>query len=358
MQCSNCHQFERLNTWTCPNCNSAMSGGIVFVTGITGSQVGQYLERVVAEARKHQHEVRLHDIGEDMHNYAREDQPDVKWDRILDADEKLRGQLRLRAFDNLASDMNANREALHLVDLHLCFRWKAYLTKGLGAYHLKYFEPFVRCFVNIVEDISKVQDRLRKTSWRKRKVLELLLWRDEELFLTDVFADVCHRVKSYALAAAEPPSQLEQLIWHPERKKVYLSFPMRSIERDRRAQAEIKSFRDQVREFLVVFDPDASKDYTEAGRRREMRAVREKVGDTTEERDYRFIDQADAVVVYFPRKVPSKGVDAEMNYASRTGKPIYLYCPEDVGSGPFVVPPARSSRNGEDFVRLLRSELG
>jgi hypothetical protein len=334
-----------------------MGGGVVFVTGISGSNVEGYIGKVLQEAQRHEHPARLHDIGKIMHDYARDDDPDVRWEWILDADERARRHLRSLAFQQVAYDVRMDPLSLHLVDLHLCFRWKAYLTRGFEPHLLERFAPYVRCFVNIVEDLPNVQESLRETSWGSRTVLELLIWRDEELFLTDLFADICGRVQAYTIAAGEPPTELEKLLWHPGIKKVYLSFPITNLKDDPLAAREIEGFRDRIREFLVVFDPYASKDYDETYTRQEMAALRSEVGETTEERDYRFIDQADAVVVYFPRRVPSKGVDAEMNHARRTGKPIFLYCPEDPGGGPFAVPPSHFRSNPAEFEQLLRNEL-
>ena len=229
--------------------------------------------------------------------------------------------------------------------------------KGFEPHILEEFQPYVRLFVNFIEDLPRVQEQLKKTTWGKRKVLELLIWRDEELILTDLFSDACGQVKSYAIAAAEPPTLLEQLIWHPEIKKVYLSFPITKLITDKAAKREIERFRDRIRKFLIVFDPYASKDYDETYKRKEMKSLRKKVGEATEERDYRFIDQADAVVAYFPKIVPSKGVDAEMNHARRTGKDIYLYSPTDPGGGPFAVPSTHFRSNQGAFTKLLRKKL-
>ena len=150
---------------------------------------------------------------------------------------------------------------------------------------------------------------------------------------------------------------LERIIWHPEVPRVYLSFPITAIQDDRPAREEIGQFRDRLREFAVVFDPYASKDYDETYTRSEMLALRREIGDVTRLRDQRFIDQAEAVVVYYPKKVASKGVDAEMLHAHKTGKPIYLYCPEDLGGGPFAVPPSHSRSDPEEYLTLLRNNL-
>jgi hypothetical protein len=223
---------------------------------------------------------------------------------------------------------------------------------------LKSFMPLVRCFVNLIEDLPKIQERLATTSWGTRTLLELLVWRDEELYLTDLFAGICDRVDSYAVATGEPPSHLESLIWHPELRKVYLSFPITGIQGDEAATSAIKNFRDSLRTFCVVFDPYACRDYDETYRLEEMKALRKEVGETTVGRDYRFIDQAEAVVAFFPKKVQSKGVDAEMNHARMTGKPIFLYSPEDLGGGPFAVPPSHYRSEVSAYLELLRAELG
>ncbi len=353
MQCRNCGFFERKNVWKCTNCQHEMKGGIVFVTGISGSGTEEYLKAVVDAAHKHGHDVELHDIGEIMYGYAKDDDPNVRWERILDADEKARRHLRALAFQKLAHDINSKPDVLHIVDLHLCFRWRAYLTKGFEPHLLEQFRPFVRCFINVIADLSKVHDRLRSLSWGERNILGLLIWRDEELFLTDLFAEVSGRVMSLTIATTEPPAMLEKLIWHPDIKTVYLSFPITNLK-DENAKKEIEQFRDEIREFLVVFDPYASKDFDETYKRPEMKALKREVGDITEERDYRFIDQAEAVVVYFPVKVPSTGVDAEMNHARRTGKPIFMYSPEDRGPLPFVVPASHFRAKREEYVDLLK----
>jgi adenylate kinase len=336
-----------------------MEGGVVFVTGISGSGVADYMMEVLNEAKKpeHNHEVCLHDIGQIMKRFAEDDDPDVNWDYINNADERVRRFLRTLAFQELTYIVRSNLKVLHIVDLHICFRWYAYLTSGFEPHILDAFVPHVRCFVNIIEDLSKVHERLRATSWGDRKILELLIWRDEELFLTNLLADTFGRVDCFAIARGEPASTVERLIWHPGIKKVYLSFPITNIQGDHKASREIEIFRDRIREFLIVFDPYACKDYDETYQKPEMRTLRKEVGEATIERDFRFINQADAVVAYYPRKVSSKGVDAEMNHARRIGKPIFLYCPENPGGGPFAVPPSHFRSDPNDFITLLREKL-
>ncbi len=360
MRCVACGTDHHRNVWQCPDCETELVGGLVFVTGISGSGAGEYVKEIVTEAVAHKHEVRVYDVGAEMHRFARENNPGVQWDYILEADPRVLRLLQALAFQKLTNELSKNSDTLFVVDLHLAFRWRTHLMRGFGPRLLQAFAPQVRCFINLVEDIPRVQERLAETTWSERGlgVLELLIWRDEELFLSGLFAEACG-VDHFAVArGGEPASVVERLIWHPETPRVYLSFPITNIKEDPEANKEVRDFLEEIRDFLIVFDPLACRDYDETYQRPEMKEFRREVGETTLERDFRFIDQADAVVVYFPKKVPSKGVDAEMNHAQRTGKPIFLYCPEDLGGGPFAVPPAHKSDDRLQFLEILREELG
>jgi hypothetical protein len=358
MLCPNCGHTDTGNVWTCPQCGAHIPGGIVLVTGIAGSNAAAILREVAREAKDDGHAVRVHDIGELMKHHAEHDQTGVEWDRILDVSPRFLRLLRALAFADVERVIADYPECLHIVDIHLCFRWYAYLAPGFRPYLIRAFMPHVRLLVNIIQDLDVVQKHLEGTAWGVRPILELLFWRDEERFLTDVYAGMCGGVTSYAVSAAEPPSVIERLIWHPQMKQVYLSFPMTAIQKDMELKQEIVDFRDEIRGFLIVFDPASCLDYNRTYERPDMRVVREQIGQTTIERDFRYIDQADAVVVYFPKNVPSKGVDAEMRYAFESGKPVYHYCPEKYDYGPFQPVAARTSNNRNEYVALLRRELG
>lgn len=360
MECPECQESYTGNVWVCSECGARIEGGVVFVTGISGSDADRILKEVigVAKSSDHEHPVSLHDVGALMKKQARKHDPTVVWDKILDASPRYLRLLRALAFQEIQFEIERNYTHLHIIDLHLSFRWKVYLTKGFEPYIIRGFLPHVRGFINVIEDLDLIQGRLAQTSWGEREILELLIWRDEELLLTDMFAGICGGVDCFAVASAEPPMTIERLIWHPEMKKVYLSFPITGILTDEEANEEVKNFRDKIRDFLVVFDPRACQDYDKTYERAEMKALRKEVGETTTERDYRFIDQSDAVVVYYPRKVPSKGVDAEMRHAFETGKPIFLYCPETLEYGPFQPPADHVCQDPEEYIQLLRKELG
>lgn len=357
MVCANCENNETGLSWVCANCGEELIGGVVLVTGISGSGVRKFLSKVIEKADEHGHPYMRHDIGHIMEKDASDSHAQVQWGKILDADEEALKLLRALSFREVAHQTALNPNHLHLVDLHLSFRWRPHLTKGFEPHIMDPFRSRVRLVVNALEDLMEVQERLSPTSWGKRKIRDLLYWRDEELFLADLYADMAGLERSYAIAVKEPPEMLERLIWHPEFKKVYLSSPMTALQDEPALLEEVDAFWARIQEFLIAFNPGAINDYDATYSDTEMSLVQWEVGDVTVERDYRFIDQADAVVVYYPKFVQSEGVVAEMRHAHKTGKDIYLYQPEKVDVGPFIVPPKHTGYDPNEFYELLKTEL-
>ena len=219
----------------------------------------------------------------------------------------------------------------------------------------------LRLFLTVVDGVNEVHSELLHTEWGDRERLELALWRDEEVFITGLMADV-FRKPHYVIARDEPPENMAQLILAPWRPRVYLSFPITGFANtpdELLARAQIESVRDTLRKWAVVFDPYAIKDYDLTFQVPEMKAIAQQLGEQTEERDFRFIDQSEALVAFFPstpkfrKSTPSKGVEAELRHAKTSGKIIYL-CHPDIKGGPFTVVPDYSCSSKKQLLALLR----
>lgn len=189
-------------------------------------------------------------------------------------------------------------------------------------------------------------------------------------------------IKSPVLAVRHPPQTLYRLLFQPEIPRIYASFP---ISRPREGGAsdgrsskekmdEINRFRDMLHESFCVFDPltiderplqvlfenagqdDQSVICLKPEHRWRIPAEKTLLGEeyidilefqkddikdiaaplpkqkseidrAIEERDFRLIDQSDCVVVYrptFETGIYTGGTKAEIEYAKRTGKPIYV----------------------------------
>lgn len=357
MKCSNCDNFERTNRLTCSNCGAKLEGGVIFCTGISGTDIRRYVAKVKNLAASGKKSLHIHNVGDMMKKEAISDDPDVNWDRILDGDDKALRLLRTGVFKDITYKIKDTPDDTHLIICHLSFRWRAYITRGFDSHILENLRTKIRFFATIIDDLDKIRDNLKRTSWGRRKILELALWRDEEVFLTSLLADIFGRTEHFIIPLQQPESTLYKLIFEPNIPKVYLSFPITNILGDSAAKREIEEFRDRIRDFLVVFDPYAIKDYDLTYRVDDMKAIRVEIGDQTKDRDFRFIDQSDAIVVYYPKKVASKGVDAEMAHAFKTGKRIFLYTPDDLGGGPFAIPADHVSNNKEEYINILRRKL-
>src|SRR6266511_4413467 len=114
MKCAQCNSFQRKNTWKCSDCGKKIDGGVVFITSISGSGSGDIVSAIVREARsnQHSHPVCVHDVGEIMHEYAKLHDPDIQWDRILDADDRAKRYLRALAFQQISYDVQSNPTSL------------------------------------------------------------------------------------------------------------------------------------------------------------------------------------------------------------------------------------------------------
>lgn len=95
---------------------------------------------------------------------------------------------------------------------------------------------------------------------------------------------------------------------------------------------------------FIVFNPlditdmrltykDAKKDIPELVSEIDPKSI-ELIKKRTIERDFQFIDQSDAVVVFYLTDKVSPGVLAEIYYAHRNQKPVFLVFP--YGKSPFV----------------------
>jgi adenylate kinase len=217
----------------------------------------------------------------------------------------------------------------------------------------------VRLFSTIIDGIDEVHGRLLQTDWGDRGQLELALWRDEETFITGLLADL-YRKPHYVIARSEPPDNLAQLVLSPWKPKAYLSFPITAFKGkpdEAEVNKQIGDFRDQIRRWLVVFDPFAIKDYDLTYQVPAMKEISKELGEQTEQRDFRFIDQSEILIAFFPQAVPSKGVEAELRHAKTTGKIIYLYYPGGPGAGPFSVVPDYAASSPEEFLELIRQHF-
>ncbi|HIQ13577.1 MAG TPA: hypothetical protein EYH44_04250 [Thermoprotei archaeon] len=343
---------------------------IVLGTGITGSGRAKYLSATKEYALGRGRNVDLIDVGPEMFVKASSLRVKIPSDKILDLDETALRFLRATVFEGIVHKIDKfrnddSREDLY-ISLHMSFRWKKVLMPAFDYYYLTKVAPDV--LVTVIDSVGNIRRRIDKDPelhpWMgKLTIKELLIWQDEEVFITKMVADMLDKhfyiIPFSNIGFKDPdPSILYDILYdielplmegeRPRKRRAYLSYPMTHVE-DRKEFDRMKNdFLRRLRENnIVVFDPIMVEDhilldsiencnddevYIEefdvALPVDEIKEAKDYIIDSTVYRDYRFIDQSDMVIVFYPTSKLSAGVLSEMNYGFTHLKKVYTYFTE------------------------------
>lgn len=332
------------------------------VTGISGSGRIEILAELATHCKTLGKSVLVHDVGAIMAAEARRQRIEFADDRILDVDSRLLRTLRAAAIKEVRARLSEAREAdLHLVGIHATFRWKGRLIPGISFVDIADLRP--DGFVNIVDDVQTVYDRNAcNPKWSSSALPgleETQDWMIEEEFVTEVLAEV--QSKPMFLVARKHRIQNLADLFLSRKRRIYLSYPITAV-RDQpelleRIQGEIL---EDLERLFVVFNPLVIEDMSLVSNLNLPATLDKVTADAktliksrTVERDFQFIDQSDAVVVYYMTDKVSPGVLAEIYYAHRNQKPVYVCFPHSVS--PFLEGAVTEiSETPEDQMNLLR----
>ena len=319
----------------------------VVCTGMSGTGRLDYIREVAALARRHGHEVAVFDVKEIMFRIAADRGQPVDEETILDTAGSTLEALRAAALEQVLR--LAETTPHFILATHALFRWRNALIPGFDVHYLNQVQPDL--YVTISDTITAIKGRLdRQARWRQYSYHDLLIWRDEETFVTEMMASF-QRKPHYLIARDQPPDTLYRLMFRPEVPTVYRSYPITHIVDQPGLQAECDALGAQLDERFVVFDPMAIKDSQApqpaappgppptggAGKAQSgggdggaspsdapfSPAEMQYMADQTVARDYKLIKQSDFVVVYYPTTVLSAGVISEMIYAVANGKQVF-----------------------------------
>ena len=345
---------------------------IILGTGITGSGRARYLSETMKYAGGRGRSVDLIDVGPQMFVKASSLRVDIPGDKILDLDETALRFLRATVFEGILHNIDQYRGSESdkdlYISLHMSFRWKKVLMPAFDYYYVTRANPDI--LVAIIDSVGNIRRRIDKDEdlhhWRdKLTVKEILIWQDEEIFITKMVADMLDKsfyiIPSSNIDFRNPdPSILYDLIYEyeipvqrgekPRKRRAYLSYPMTHIEDREEFFKRKNEFLEKLRKNnVIVFDPIMVEDHllldvvNETSSQdeyvyikefdveipvREIIDAREYIIDSTVYRDYRFIDQSDMVIVFYPTKHLSAGVLSEMNYGYTHMKKVYTYFTE------------------------------
>lgn len=337
------------------------AGRRVVVTGQVGVEKKPFLERIARLAEARGQAVRIYHIGDRMYAEA----PDVRPGRILDLPLARLNSLRRSAFKDVLADVD--RHETVIVNTHAAFRWKHGLFPAFD--HDQMLALDADLYVTLVDNLDAVHQRLMRDHDVAHTLKDIMVWREEEILATEILASAIRGHGSfYIFARGIEDNTLEslyRLIFKPETKKVYPSFPMTHVMDLPDTLAEIDAFRAALAEHFITFDPgdlDEKRLLFEAGAATQRgesnisvqvngKAVEFSVNEVTSvakdidaqiyARDFKLIDQSDMIVSLVP-ELPggkpglSSGVERELHHAYETTKEVYVVWKPKAEPSPFI----------------------
>jgi adenylate kinase len=337
-------------------------GGVrAIVTGQVGLDKKEFLQQVVEIARSKGREVLLFNVGEMMYAEA----PDIVPGRILDLSRQRLTTLRRSVFKDILRAAATGVDLI--VNTHATFRWKHGLFPAYD--HAQMRELDADLYITLVDNVDAVHERLEREHDVRHTLKDILVWREEEIVVTEAMADaIAGYGQAYVLSRSNARINVQalyRLMFEPDRKKVYPSFPMTHVMESPAILAEIEHFRDSLAEHFITFDPaDVDEKHLmglagDALRRGEGQFLREVNGRTVSmnakeinsiardidgqiyARDFKLIDQSDMVVSYIPslpdgRPALSSGVERELHHAFEGTREAHVVWRPDCDPSPFV----------------------
>ncbi len=336
-------------------------GRRLVVTGQVGVDKKPFIEQVARLAESRGKPVRVFHVGDMMYAEA----PDVRPSRILDLPLARLNALRRSVFKDILAEVDQHEAVI--VNTHASFRWKHGLFPAFD--HDQMLALDADLYVTLVDNMDAVHERLTREHDVPHALKDILVWREEEILATEVLASAvrghgCFFVFSRG-SEAHTAESLYRLIFRPQTKRVYPSFPMTHVIHMPDTLAQIDAFRAVMAEHFITFDPgdmDEKRLLSEAatamqqgqtsfavstnGRKldfdvAEVTGVARDIDAQIYARDFKLIDQSDMIVSFIPelpggRPALSSGVERELQHAFEATKEVYIVWQPKTDPSPFI----------------------
>ena len=331
------------------------------MTGQVGVDKKPFLEKVAQLAESRGKSVRRFHIGDMMYHEA----PDVRPGRILDLPLNRLSGLRRSVFKDILAEIDQHETVI--VNTHGSFRWKHGLFPAFD--HDQMLALDADMYITLVDNVDSIHERLTRDFDLPHNLKDILVWREEEILATEVLASAVRGQECfYVFARGAGDTTLEslyRLIFKPETKRVYPSFPMTHVMDLPDTLAEIDAFRATIAQHFITFDPgdmDEKRILSQAAAAmqdgktkfpvhvhdRDMEfdvavvtGIARDIDAQIYARDFKLIDQSDMIVSFIP-ELPggkpglSSGVERELQHAFEGTKEVYVVWQPKADPSPFV----------------------
>ena len=322
---------------------------IVVVTGMVGIDKKSYLQKVCDYANSKGKGTLLCNVGNMMYAEA----PDIAPGKILDVPMKRLNSLRRSIFKDIIAKVSEAENLI--VNTHATFRWRHGLFPAVDFDQMRQLNADM--YINIIDGVTSLHHRLESEHEIQHSLKDLIVWREEEIIGTEMLCrGVGENIPFYCLTRGADIETIEtfyELMFKPQLKKAYLSFPMTHVTEMSEVKRAIDEFRSAMKRGFTCFDPadleeaylpqKAEKakqdglDYVEvdlSGKAyrldlQQVLQIKRDINSQIYARDFLLIDQSDMIISFIPvlpdgRAAISSGVERELQHAHEAAKEVYV----------------------------------
>lgn len=323
---------------------------IVFSAATAGSNRHLMEKEVLKMASRKGKTIRVINFIDEMVDSAKTLNKKINPSTLPNLDIKTLEVLKKMAFHKISDTVKSHSDTDFIIDGHMSFWWRSGPISLLKISDFKELDPDF--FVTVVAEPDYMLKSLKsKNEWTDKEVnvYELTIWSELEKYTTDIVSEALGK-KHYILGTHEEPSVLYDLMYSPEKLKVYVSFSMAHNEK---GYKDLDKFLNKIKKYAIIFNPRTIDLKAYYGMNDDR--MQTLVYNQTVRRDYGLIEQSDLVIVYLPTLVYSSGVDSERLYAHNSGKQVLLYFPFEMYSPftPYFVD--KMYKKEEDLIKRVKA---
>ena len=333
----------------------------VVVTGQVGIDKRPFLEGLRSLAQADGHELSVFHVGQMMYHEA----PDIAPGRILDLPLARLHGLRRSVIKDILTAAGQNQNLV--VNTHATFRWRHGLFPAFDFDQMA--ELNADLYVTLIDNVDAIHARLVQDHDVEHSLKDLMVWREEEMLATELLmSGLGASGKFLVLARGSGDSAsrtLFRLMFRPQIKRVYPSYPMSHVMDYPEVLAELDEFRRAIDQHFTVFDPGDLEEKrlhlkalnaAEQGEKflklnitgqevtfdvDEILGVARDIHTQIYARDFKLIEQSDMIISYIPQLPTgtaglSSGVERELQHAHESTKEVYVIWKPQISPSPFV----------------------
>jgi adenylate kinase len=344
------------------------------ITGQSGINKKDYINNVLESCKIEK--MRVFDFGEAMYEEAKNSGAKIEPGKILSLPLLRLKMIRRSVFKDLIRASENEPDHNFLVNTHSCFRWERGLFHAFDFDLLNEFNPTM--YITLIDDVDAIHHRLgirEDPHVVDFSLKDIMVWREEEIITTEMVA-LTQGKPHYVLPRLNSIDTISKLLFSPELKKSYLSFPITKVRDKPEIVKKINNFRKEMADRLIVFDPYTIQEKRllvaayEAKEREEDEIEIETYGETQKlkvsdilaiendidgqiiSRDFKLIEQSDMIIAFIPevKGEPdiSAGVQSEIQFGHDLPREVYVIWPSQKDPSVWIQKMARNVFQGEN----------